>query len=65
MKSQRNLPEATSSGEKERQRKRDAIARGRADVAAGQVVAHEDVRRWLESWGNKTALLRLAPWHRT
>jgi predicted transcriptional regulator len=34
-------------------------------VAAGQVVAHEDVRRWLESWGNKTALLRLAPWHRT
>lgn len=28
-----------------------AIAEAEADVAAGRVVRHEDVVRWLRSWG--------------
>jgi MoaA/NifB/PqqE/SkfB family radical SAM enzyme len=32
-------------------RKRQAILRGRADVAAGRVTSHEKVKEWLNSWG--------------
>jgi predicted transcriptional regulator len=42
----------------ELQRKREAIARGRADAAAGRVVGHEDVQRWVESWGDDAPLAR-------
>lgn len=31
--------------------KRAAIAEGRAAIAAGRAVPHEDVERWLQSWG--------------
>lgn len=28
-----------------------AVARARADIAAGRVYAHEDVVAWLRTWG--------------
>jgi predicted transcriptional regulator len=31
-----------------------AIAEAEADVAAGRVVPHEDVVKWLETWGTAT-----------
>lgn len=52
MKSKTNMSESPQSDAVELQRKRDAIARGRADAAAGRVVGHEDVQRWVESWGD-------------
>lgn len=33
-----------------------AIARARAEIAAGQGVPHEDVVKWLESWGKPDEL---------
>lgn len=30
---------------------REAIERGLADIEAGRVVSHEEVVRWLQSWG--------------
>ncbi len=35
---------------------RAAIARGHADAAAGRVVPHEEVKRWLLSWGTPNEL---------
>ncbi len=35
-------------GEEEEER---AIAEAEADVAAGRVVPHEEVAKWLKSWG--------------
>ena len=32
------------------------IERGEADLAAGRVVPHDEVRRWLESWGKPDEL---------
>ena len=33
-----------------------AIAEAEADVEAGQIVPHEDVVKWLESWGKPDEL---------
>ncbi len=33
-----------------------ADAAARADIAAGRAVRHEDVARWLESWGKADEL---------
>lgn len=33
-----------------------AIAEGEADIAAGRVVSHEVVTRWIRSWGTETEL---------
>jgi predicted transcriptional regulator len=33
-----------------------AIAEAEADVAAGRVVPHEDVVKWLKSWGTPDEL---------
>lgn len=30
---------------------RQAIAEGEADIAAGRVIPHEEVMRWVETWG--------------
>lgn len=35
---------------------RRAIEQARADVAAGRVVPHEEVVRWLQSWGTANEL---------
>jgi predicted transcriptional regulator len=34
-----------------------AIAEAEADVAAGRVVPHEEVAKWLKSWGTPDELL--------
>jgi predicted transcriptional regulator len=47
MKTRPNIPKIETSDEDERLRKREAIARGRADVTAGRVVDHDEVRRWV------------------
>ncbi len=39
---------------RERNRFLEAVAEGLADVEAGRVVDHADVRQWLESWGTGT-----------
>jgi prevent-host-death family protein len=36
---------------REKNRFLEALARGLADAESGQLVAHEDVRAWLRSWG--------------
>lgn len=36
--------------------KRAAIAEGRAAITAGRAVPHEDVERWLQSWGKPDEL---------
>jgi predicted transcriptional regulator len=33
-----------------------AIAKARAEIAAGQGVSHSDVVKWLESWGSPNEL---------
>lgn len=33
-----------------------AIAKARAEIAAGQGVSHEDVVKWLQSWGKPDEL---------
>ena len=33
-------------------------ARAEADIAAGRVISHQAVRRWLESWGSAKRLPR-------
>jgi hypothetical protein len=37
---------------------REAVERGEADAAAGRVVPHDKVRRWLLSWGKPDELPR-------
>jgi predicted transcriptional regulator len=61
MKSRPKWSEMAPDSESERQRKRDAIARGRTDVAAGRVVDHDDVQRWVESWGGDAPSARPTP----
>jgi predicted transcriptional regulator len=39
-----------------------AIARGRADVAAGRVIKHEDMVKWLRSWGTPDELPPPSTW---
>lgn len=48
--------------EDERDAKRRAIAEGRADVAAGKVVSHHDMIRWLRSWGTPDELPPPSRW---
>lgn len=38
-----------------------AVARGLADLDAGRVVDHADVRAWLLSWGSDNPLPRPRP----
>ncbi|MGO9173585.1 MAG: CopG family transcriptional regulator [Rhodomicrobium sp.] len=38
-----------------------AIAEAEADVAAGRVVPHEEVVKWLKSWGTPHELPRPEP----
>ena len=38
-----------------------AIAEAEADVAAGRVVPHEEVVKWLRSWGTPDELLCPVP----
>jgi len=45
-----------STEEPEREAKRRAIAEARADVAAGRVVSHADMCKWLDSWGTPDEL---------
>ena len=45
---------ATYVDQQERQIAR--IREGLADAAAGRVIAHEDVVRWLDSWGTEDEL---------
>ena len=45
-----------STPQDEREAKRQAIAEARADFAAGRTIAHEDMCRWLESWGTDNVL---------
>jgi predicted transcriptional regulator len=33
-----------------------AIAEARADIAAGRVISHEAMKRWLLSWGTENEL---------
>lgn len=33
-----------------------AIAEAEADIAAGRVISHEAVSRWLQSWGTQNEL---------
>jgi predicted transcriptional regulator len=61
MKARPNITKLAPSDEEERQRTREAIARGRADVPAGRVVDHDDVQRWVDSWGSEAPLARPTP----
>jgi predicted transcriptional regulator len=40
----------------EQEHQLDRIREGLADAEAGRVVAHEEVARWLESWGTENEL---------
>jgi RHH-type rel operon transcriptional repressor/antitoxin RelB len=40
----------------EQERQIARIQEGLADAAAGRVVAHKDVARWLDSWGTENEL---------
>jgi predicted transcriptional regulator len=42
--------------DEERAAKRAAIARGRADIAAGRVISNEAMNAWLDSWGTDNEL---------
>jgi len=46
----------------EREAKLRAIAEGRADVAAGRVIRHEDMVKWLRSWGTPNELSPPSTW---
>jgi len=38
-----------------------AIAKARAEIAAGQGVSHDEVMKWLKSWGTPNELPRPKP----
>ena len=46
----------------EREAKLRAIAEGRADLAAGRVIAHADMVKWLRSWGKPGELPPPSTW---
>lgn len=46
----------------EREAKGRAVAEGRADVAAGRVIRHDDMKRWLRSWGTPDELPPPSTW---
>lgn len=46
----------------EREAKLLAIAEARADVAAGRIIRHEDMVRWLCSWGTPDELPPPSTW---
>lgn len=39
-----------------------AIAEARADVVAGRIIRHEDMVRWLRSWGTPDELPPPSTW---
>lgn len=51
-----------SSNDVEREAKRSAIAEARADVAAGRVISHTDMSKWLDSWGTPNELPPPSTW---
>lgn len=46
----------------EREAKLRAIMEARADVAAGRIIRHEDMVRWLRSWGAPDELPPPSTW---
>ena len=56
------LPEPSQDDTQAAAAKAAAIARGRADVAAGRVVGHEDMVKWLRSWGTANELPPPSTW---
>ena len=51
-------PEPSVFDEIDEEAEAAADARAEADIAAGRVVSHEAVSRWLLSWGTPTPLPR-------
>jgi predicted transcriptional regulator len=51
-------PNATEEDEAEERAVREAVARGRGDIAAGRFASSAKVRRWLRSWGREKELGR-------
>lgn len=49
-------PHAQPKPEPLSEAERAAVERGEADAEAGRVVPHEEVRRWLRSWGKSGEL---------
>lgn len=56
------MPQDKPTGDGEREAKRRAIAEARADVAAGRVICHADICKWLESWGKPDELPPPSTW---
>lgn len=56
------MPKPQSSNDAEREAKRSAIAEARADVAAGRVISHADMSKWLDSWGTPNELPPPSTW---
>jgi predicted transcriptional regulator len=56
------MAQTPSPEEAEREAKRRAIAEARADVAAGRVIPHADMTKWLESWGTPDELPPPSTW---
>jgi predicted transcriptional regulator len=50
------IPYAELFGEDELREVEEAIEQGLADADAGRVVPHEEVERWLRSWGTENEL---------
>lgn len=51
-----------SSADAERDAKLRAIAEARADVVAGRIIRHEDMVKWLNSWGTPDELPPPSTW---
>lgn len=56
------MPEPNHTVDAEREAKRRAIAEARADVAAGRVISHADMCKWLDSWGKPDELPPPSTW---
>jgi hypothetical protein len=50
------MPKSQINDDAEREAKRRAIAEARADAAAGRVISHADMSKWLDSWGSPDEL---------
>lgn len=56
-----NTPDPAATDDPETAAKRAAIREGLADIAAGRVVPHEEVRRWVLSWDTENELPMPSP----
>ena len=56
------MPETNPPMDAEREAKRRAVAEARADVAAGRVISHADMCKWLDSWGKPDELPPPSTW---